>query len=282
MPDAKVYDLFRSSGGRDDSVEVESEASQLKEKRYRQRERYQIMTDIRNDLRTLTEKYEFLSGLTDGDYIPEMSLAEVYDEDVSFHARMLLRMEQKDGKDKIFQGFQYLRENEPLQLSREKMESTQHARYIGAKMYSLIQEKDYVGARELYDDARQKLKKKNEVKALDDVCTLYLIDGIGLCFENGNYAQIVDVIMEFGEVEMLKLRRSDFADYLNKFLQDRGFIEAVAGRVAYFMSCRQDYAQEVRDLFTKLGFLKTPLSKHTRKVVSPGAPDEEGGWTIDN
>ena len=203
---ASIINLMRSD---EKLPKVESVASEIKKTRDLRLERYNMMRKFRNELRTAFEKSEILSGLIDEDSIPEISLAEIFDEDVSFHARMMMPLDQK-------MQLEYLAQNDPLQITRETMERNQKARYIGAKMNRLIQEKKYLGARLLYEEARDKTTKGLDVKAIDDVCKLYVLDAIGVFFENGDYHKIFILIKEFGKI--MELSKKDFAEL--DFFQD--------------------------------------------------------------
>ena len=203
---ASIINLMKSD---EKLPKVESAASEIKEMRDRRLERYNMMRNFRNELRTAFEKSEILSGLIDEDSIPEMSLAEIFDEDASFHARMMMPLDQKTQ-------LEYLAQNDPLQTTRETMERNQKARYIGAKMNRLIQEKKYLGARLLYEEARDKTTKGLDVKAIDDVCKLYVLDAIGVFYKNGDYHKIFSLIEEFGKI--MELSKKDFAEL--DFFQD--------------------------------------------------------------
>ena len=195
---ASIINLMQSG---EELPKVESAKSAMKETQDRRLERYNMMRNFRNELRTAFEKSEILSGLIDEDSIPTMSLPEIFDEDVSFHARMMMPLDQKAQ-------LEYLAQNDPLQTTRETMERNQKARYIGAKMDRLIQEKKYLGARLLYEEAREKTTKGLDVKAIDDVCRLYVLDAIGICFKNGAYFRIDNIIKEFGKI--MELSKKDF------------------------------------------------------------------------
>ena len=203
---ASIINLMQSD---EELPKVKSVASEIKKARDRRLERYNMMRNFRNELRTVFEKSAILSGLIDEDSVSEMSLAEIFDEDVSFHARMMMPLDQKAQ-------LEYLAQNDPLQITRETMERNQKARYIGAKMNRLIQEKKYLGARLLYEEARDKTTKGLDVKAIDDVCKLYVLDAIGVFFENGDYHKIFNLIKEFGKI--MELSKKDFAEL--DFFQD--------------------------------------------------------------
>jgi|GEM_PF-4452998 len=222
--------------------------------------------EVRDSLRSWVERSETLAWIFRTDFIAPIRPQEIANEEREISARVFHELSKRERSGKKDERLSAKAEMHPLFVHEARIHREEYAKYVGAKMKKLVDEKKYKEVKKFCYSSKfqNKLTDKDAAYELDLVLGFVNVDAVRTALKNGDPQEIVDALFELGTIT--HFRPTDFEDLPKEILQNPEFVEALRKKVAASMEIHPRFYVFVRDYFVRMGILDAKETDSSQEV----------------